>query len=121
MLRKEVTDRLVKSLRRFLEDANKDVENVNDALDGARDIISEIISENADYRSFVYKYMHEVGHYASKVKKEYKEKNTKYNMYYNYRHTVDSISSHNMLGLRRAENEGVITFTIEVEDEEFSV
>ncbi len=96
----------------------KDIESADEALAGARDIISEIISENADYRSIVYNYMHEVGHYASKVKKEYKEKNTKYNMYYDYRHTVDTISSHNMLGLRRAENEGVITFTIEVPDEE---
>jgi len=96
----------------------KDVDSVDDALDGAGDIISEIISENADYRSIVYKQMHEEGNYVSKVKKEYKEKNTKYNMYYDYRHTVDSISSHNMLGLRRAENEGVIGFTIEVPDEE---
>ena len=96
----------------------KDIESVDEALTGARDIISEIISENADYRGIVYNYMNETGYYVSKVKKEYKEKNTKYNMYYDYRHTVDSISSHNMLGLRRAENEGVITFTIEVEDEE---
>jgi uncharacterized protein len=95
-----------------------DIKSVDEALAGARDIISEIISENADYRSIVYNFMHEEGHYASKVKKEYKEKNTKYNMYYDYHHTVDSISSHNMLGLRRAENEGVITFTIEVPDEE---
>ncbi|MBT3878596.1 MAG: RNA-binding transcriptional accessory protein [Candidatus Scalindua sp.] len=95
-----------------------DVNSVDEALAGARDIISETMSENADYRSIVYKQMHEEGNYISKVKKEYKEKNTKYNMYYDYHHTVDSISSHNMLGLRRAENEGVITFTIEVEDEE---
>jgi len=95
-----------------------DVNSVDEALAGARDIISETMSENADYRSIVYKYMHEEGNYVSKVKKEYKEKNTKYNMYYDYHHTVDSISSHNMLGLRRAENEGVITFTIEVPDEE---
>ncbi len=94
----------------------KEIESVDEALAGARDIISEIISENADYRSIVYNYMHKEGHYASKVKKEYKEKKTKYDMYYNYRHSVSTISSHNMLGLRRAENEGVITFTIEVED-----
>ncbi|MHC4307309.1 MAG: Tex family protein [Planctomycetota bacterium] len=96
----------------------KDVKNIEEALAGAMDIISEVMSENADYRSVVYKYMHEEGNYVSKVKKEYKEKNTKYNMYYDYHHTVNSISSHNMLGLRRAENEGVITFTIEVSDEE---
>ena len=96
----------------------KEVESLEEALAGARDIISETLSENADYRIIVYKQMHEVGQYTSKVKKEYKEKNTKYNMYYDYRHAVDTISSHNMLGLRRAENEGVITFTIEVPDEE---
>ena len=95
-----------------------EVESVEEALAGARDIISETLSENADYRIIVYKQMHEVGQYTSKVKKKYKEKNTKYNMYYDYRHAVDTISSHNMLGLRRAENEGVITFTIEVPDEE---
>jgi len=96
----------------------KEIESVEEALAGARDIISETLSENADYRNIVYKQMHEAGQYTSKVKKEYKEKNTKYNMYYDYRHAVDTISSHNMLGLRRAENEGVITFTIEVPDEE---
>ncbi len=96
----------------------KEIESVDEALAGARDIISEIISENTDYRSIVYNYMNEEGHYASKVKKEYKEKKTKYDMYYNYRHSVSTISSHNMLGLRRAENEGVVTFTIDVEDED---
>ena len=96
----------------------KEIESVDEALAGARDIISETLSENANHRSIVYKQMHEVGQYTSKVKKEYKEKNTKYNMYYDYQHAVDTISSHNMLGLRRAENEGVITFTIEVPDEE---
>ncbi|MDP6923838.1 MAG: Tex family protein [Candidatus Scalindua sp.] len=96
----------------------KEIESVEEALAGARDIISETLSENADYRNIIYKQMHEAGQYTSKVKKEYKEKNTKYNMYYDYHHAVDTISSHNMLGLRRAENEGVITFTIEVPDEE---
>ncbi len=42
----------------------KEIESVDDALAGAKDIISEIISENADYRSIVYNYMHEEGHYA---------------------------------------------------------
>jgi uncharacterized protein len=107
----------VNSATESMPDFN-DIESVDEALAGARDIISEIISENADYRSVVYNYMHEEGHYASKVKKEYKEQKTKYDMYYNYRHSVSTISSHNMLGLRRAENEGVITFTIEIEDEE---
>jgi uncharacterized protein len=95
-----------------------EVDSIEDALAGARDIISETLSENADHRSIVYKQMHDVGQYTSKVKKEYKDKSTKYKMYYDYRHDVDTISSHNMLGLRRAENEGVITFTIEVPDEE---
>ena len=96
----------------------KDIKSVDDALAGAKDIISEIISENADHRSVVYNYMQKEGQYVSKVKDEYKDKNTKYNMYYNYHHPVETISSHNMLGLRRAENEGVIGFTIEVSDEE---
>ena len=49
-----------------------DVNSVDEALAGARDIISETMSENADYRSIVYKQMHEEGNYISKVKKEYK-------------------------------------------------
>ena len=96
----------------------KDIKSVDNALAAAKDIISEIISENADHRSVAYNYMRKKGHYISKVKDEYKDRNTKYNMYYNYRHPVETISSHNMLGLRRAENEGVITFTIEVSDQE---
>ncbi|MEE8191048.1 MAG: Tex family protein [Candidatus Scalindua sediminis] len=97
--------------------AFKDIKSIDDAIAGAKDIISEIISENTDHRSVVYNYMHKEGQYVSKVKNEYKDKNTKYNMYYDYRNPVNSISSHNMLGLRRAENEGVISFTIEVSDE----
>ena len=50
----------------------KEIESVDEALVGARDIISETLSENADHRSIVYKQMHEVGQYTSKVKKEYK-------------------------------------------------
>jgi protein Tex len=96
----------------------KDIKSIDDALAGARDIISEIISENKDYRAVVYNYMYKHGQYISRVKDEHKDKNKKYNMYYNYRYPVNSISSHNMLGLRRAEKEGVISLTIEVPDEE---
>lgn len=98
--------------------ALKDIKSADDALAGARDIVSEIISEDADHRNVVYNYMRKEGRYVSKVKDEYKDKNTKYNMYYNYQNAVDSISSHNMLGLRRAENEDVISFTIDVSDDE---
>jgi protein Tex len=96
----------------------KDIKSIDDALAGARDIISEIISENTDYRAVVYNYMYKHGQYISRVKDEHKDKNKKYNMYYDYRYPVTSISSHNMLGLRRAEKEGVISLTIEASDEE---
>ena len=94
----------------------QNVESVDEALAGAKDIISEIIAETASYRALVYNHLLN-GEYVSVVRNEHKEKKTKYNMYYNYRNPVKTISSHNMLALRRAEKEGVIRFTIEANDE----
>lgn len=99
-------------------DREKEVHNAEDALKGAADIYAEMIAEKAENRDYVRKVLFEKGVFVAKVRKDFQDKKTKYCMYYDYRVPVKTVSSHNMLALRRAEKEGVILFDIEVDNEE---
>jgi len=99
-------------------DIEKGVKTVDEALRGAADIFAEVIAERAESRDYVRSFFQRQGVFSSKVKKDFKDKSTKFEMYYNYTSSVRDIPSHNMLALRRAEKEGVISFGIEVNDDE---
>jgi uncharacterized protein len=94
----------------------KDVKDVADALKGAQDIIAEALAETAEHRALVHEHMMKNGAWVSTVKEEWKDKKTKFDMYYNYRHPVATIAGHNLLGMRRAEEEEVVNLTIEADD-----
>lgn len=98
-------------------DEEKGVATVQDALDGASDILAEAVSENADYRAFVREYMAVQGVFRSRVKDEFPEGTTKYEMYRDWNAPVRDIPAHNMLALRRGETEGVLFFDLECDQE----
>ncbi|MDR0311560.1 MAG: RNA-binding transcriptional accessory protein, partial [Acidobacteriota bacterium] len=83
------------------------------ALAGASDILAEEISEKAELRQHLREYIINEGFFTSRIKEEYPEGTTKFEMYRDYRVRVKDIAPHNMLALRRGETEGVLTFTIE--------
>jgi protein Tex len=95
--------------------AEKGVNSVEEALEGARHIVAEMISENADLRKVLRQLMFEEGVVVSHKTTDAVDEQMKFKMYYEYREAAKAIPSHRMLALRRGESEGVLRFLIEVE------
>ena len=89
------------------------VATAEEALQGASDILAEEVSEQADLRRYLRDYLMNQGVFTSRIKDEYPENSTRFEMYRNYRAKVKDIAPHNMLALRRGETEGILNFTIE--------
>ncbi len=89
------------------------VESAAEALQGASDILAEEVSEKAALRQHLRDYLMNEGFFTSRIKEEYPEGTTKFEMYREYRVRVKDIAPHNMLALRRGETEGILTFTID--------
>ena len=87
-----------------------------EALQGASDILAEEVSEKAELRRHTREYLLAKGVFTSRLKDEFPEGTTKFEMYREYTARVSDIPPHNMLALRRGEAEGVLTFTIEFDE-----
>ena len=93
----------------------KEVNTVEEAIAGACDILSELISDEADYRSYIRKYTFDNGLIVSKAKDENAE--SVYEMYYDYSEAVKKLPGHRVLALNRGEAEKVLTVKVTVEEE----
>jgi uncharacterized protein len=102
-----------------LVDAEKGVASVDEALEGARHIVAETISETAELRKTVRRVLYDEGVVVSRVSSdgEAKDAQGKFKMYYEFREAVKTIPSHRMLAIRRGETEGVLYFLIELAPE----
>jgi protein Tex len=89
------------------------VQSAEEALQGASDILAEEVSEKAELRQHLRDYLMNEGFFTSRIKDEYPEGTTKFEMYREYKVRVKDIAPHNMLALRRGETEGILTFTVE--------
>ncbi len=98
-------------------DVEKGVATVDEALEGARHIVAEIISEQADYRKALRQMMLDEGVVTSRKISDAPDPEEKFKMYYDYREPAKAIPSHRMLAIRRGENENVLYFLIELEAE----
>ena len=87
----------------------KGVSSVEDALHGSMDIISEKISDNAEYRKWIRRYVNQNG--VVETKGESKESTT-YEIYYDYKEAVKSIPPHRILAINRGEKEKVLSVKI---------
>src|SRR6202040_656780 len=97
-------------------DPEKEVATVEDALEGARHIVAETISESADLRKALRQLMFDEGIIVSKKTFDAVDEQEKFKMsYYAYREPVKTIPSHRMLAIRRGETESVLYFLIELE------
>jgi uncharacterized protein len=96
-------------------DAAKEVPTVEDALEGARHIVAETISDDADLRKATRALMYDEGIIVCKKSMDAVDEQEKFKMYYEYREPVKSIPSHRMLAMRRGEAEAVLYFLIELE------
>uniref|UniRef100_UPI00403ED31E Tex-like N-terminal domain-containing protein n=1 Tax=Microcoleus sp. TaxID=44472 RepID=UPI00403ED31E len=86
----------------------KDVKTAEEALKGAADILAEAVSEKAELRAYLREFLMKTGVFVSKIKDDFPEGSTKFEMYRNYQVVARSVQSHNMLALFRGETEGVL-------------
>ncbi len=107
-------------LAQSLVDPSKEVATIEDALEGARHIVAELISEDAVVRKAARHMMFEEGLIVSRKSFDAKDEQEKFKMYYEYREPVKTIPSHRMLAVRRGEAESVLYWLIELEEPRIS-
>lgn len=95
----------------------KEVENPEDALQGARDIIAEIISEDAIVREGLRKLFKETAIIKSRVIKGKEEDGEKFEDYFEWEEKLANCPSHRMLAMRRGEKEDVLILDITIDEE----
>jgi uncharacterized protein len=93
------------------------IATVEEVLEGARHIVAEWISESADMRKALRQLVFEEGVVVSRKSIDAIDEQEKFKMYYDYKEPVKTIPSHRMLAVRRGENENVLYFLIEIEQE----
>ena len=96
-------------------DTEKGVENTEQAVAGAMDIIAESISDNADIRRRIRNIIRLNGFLCSQSAKDSAE--SVYEMYYNYREPITRVAGHRVLAINRGENEEFLKVNIECEAE----
>lgn len=94
----------------------KGVKNVQEAIDGAKDILAENISDEADYRKRIRDLTFKKGTLVSVAKDEKAE--SVYEMYYDFTEAVSKVAGHRVLALNRGEKEKFLSVKIEAPEEE---
>ena len=111
------TGNLEEMAKKFI---TENVETVEKAVEGTKFIIAEWISDNASYRKWIRSFVFRNGILSTKVKKDNKDEKKVYEMYYDYKEEVRNIKPHRILAINRAEDEKVITVSIDVNQEEIT-
>lgn len=105
----DITSMASKFLNEVITDTSK-------AIEGAKYIIAEWISDNAAFRKYIRNNMYKFGVLETKLKKNANDENKTYEMYYDYNEAVSKIKPHRILAINRAEKEGVISVKIDIEN-----
>lgn len=114
ILAQETEKSLIEEAEPYVSE-EKGVKNVKEALQGAMDIIAEMISDEADYRSYIRQATFEEGRITSTAKDE--KAQSVYEMYYDFEEPVSKVAGHRVLALNRGENEKILTVKIEAPTE----
>jgi len=96
-------------------DEDKEVNTVDEALQGARDIVAETVSDDADVRQIVRELTKNQGALRSKAKKEGQESD--YELYYEFAEPVNKTAPHKTLAINRGEREGFLKVVISVDND----
>ena len=99
-------------------DPEKEVPSVEEALQGARDIIAEIVNEDAEARKSVRQLFLTEAFIEAKVMKGKEAEGAKYKDYFDWREKLADIPSHRLLALRRGEKELILSLNIRPEEED---
>ena len=96
---------------------NDNVKTKEDAIDGAKYIIAEYISDNAYYRKWIRNDIYNNSKIVTKKKKNAVDEKKVYEMYYDYSEDVKYIKPHRVLAVNRGEKEGVLSVSLEYNKE----
>jgi len=94
-------------------DAEKGIENIEAALDGARDILMDLFGEDADLIGRLRDYLYQHAVITSAVVKKREEEGSKFSDYFDYSEQLKRIPSHRALALFRGQNEGVLRIKLQ--------
>ena len=94
----------------------KEVNSAEDAIAGAKDIIAEAVSDEADYRTRIRDLTMKKGHVTSTAKDP--EAESVYEMYYEFDEPVNKLAGHRILALNRGENEKILNVKVEAPEED---
>ncbi|BAK81654.1 Tex family protein [Candidatus Arthromitus sp. SFB-rat-Yit] len=108
ILNKDFSGDILEESEKFINE-EFGIKSGQDALDGAKDIISEIISDDANFRKFIRNYVFENGIIETCGESD---KRTQYEDYYDYREKVKIIPSYRVLAINRGEKEGILKVKI---------
>ena len=114
ILAQEITTDIMEEAAKYVSE-EKEVKSAAEALQGAKDIIAESISDEADYRTYIREITIQEGKLVSVAKDEKVE--SVYEMYYAYEEPVKSVAGHRTLALNRGEAEKFLTVKIEAPQE----
>ena len=109
ILRQEATEPVLNEATKYVSE-EKEVKTAEEALQGAQDIIAEMISDDADHRLYIRNITVEEGIVTSTAKDE--KAQSVYEMYYNFEEPVKKIAGHRVLALNRGEAEKVLTVKV---------
>ena len=105
ILAQDVKESVKKIAKKYI-DPEKEINTAEDAIDGAKDIIAEIISDNSEFRKKIRQNTFYTGQIETKAKD--KDSSSEYEIYYNYSEDLRKIPPHRILAINRAEKEGMI-------------
>ena len=112
---KQEDKRNIQEIAKEFTNSEKGVENIEDAIASAKDIIAENISDNAEYRKQIKRLIYREGLIETKASKEDEKSN--YEMYYEFSEKVNRIPSHRILAINRGEKEEFLKVKIEKQEE----
>ena len=114
ILRQEATEPVLNEAVKYVSE-EKEVKTPEEALQGAQDIIAEMISDDADHRLYIRNITVEEGIVTGTAKDE--KAQSVYEMYYNFEEPVKKIAGHRVLALNRGEAEKVLTVKVNAPEE----
>lgn len=114
ILRQEATEPVLNEAAKYVSE-KKEVKTPEEALQGAQDIIAEMISDDADHRLYIRNITVEEGIVTGTAKDE--KAQSVYEMYYNFEEPVKKIAGHRVLALNRGEAEKVLTVKVNAPEE----
>lgn len=106
------TPNIEKEANKFINDK---IKTVDEAINGAKHIISEIISDSYEYRKYLRNYIYKCATISAKIKKNAKDEKSTYQIYYDFMEKINQIKPHRVLAINRGEKDNILSVSINID------